>query len=199
MLRVYLDQCKWVDLARAATGHRHGTRFIDALHMCRTAVRTGAVSFPLDMYRYWETSKRLDNRSRGDVVDVMSELSRQHTMALPFGVLAQELDFALRRRFGRPRQPRRRQVFGIGMRHIAQDRIDWPEPDLSALPDGGDSVTPGFRAELSAALQQLVESEILRAGPHTWKQVGFDHGASDTPSGSSSSRTKSPRSSHSTD
>jgi len=47
MLRVYLDQNKWVDLARAATGHRDGVRFVDALAMCRASAAAGAASFPL--------------------------------------------------------------------------------------------------------------------------------------------------------
>lgn len=47
-------------------------------------------------------------------------------MALPFGVLDQELDLALQRGFGRPGQPRQQQVFGIGMRHITEGRMDWP-------------------------------------------------------------------------
>lgn len=177
MLRVYLDQNKWVDLARAATGHPLGERFRDALDVCRAAARSGAASFPLDMYRYWETGKRSDDRSRNDVVDVMSELSRQHTMALPFGVLDQEIDVALRHRYGRPAEPRRQQVFGVGMVHIAGDRIDWPQPDLSTLPEG--EAAAGLRAQLGNEIRAFVEDAILRAGPHTFRQVGFDHRASD--------------------
>jgi hypothetical protein len=74
------------------------------------------------MYRYWETGKRGDDRSRNDVADVMRELSRQHTMAVPFGILDQELDLALQRRFGRPGHPRQR---------------DWParlRPPRTAMP-----------------------------------------------------------------
>ena len=142
VLRIYLDQNKWVDLARAATGHRLGTRYEDALAMCRAGVAAGTVSFPLDMYRYWETGKRGNDRSRNDLVDVMRELSRQHTMAVQFGVLDQELDLALQRRFGRPEHPRQQQVFGVGMRHISEGRMDWPEFDLSALPEGAHRLPP---------------------------------------------------------
>ncbi|BCB83693.1 hypothetical protein Psuf_010060 [Phytohabitans suffuscus] len=105
MLRVYLDQNKWIDLARAASGHPAGGRFSDALALARAGVASGTVSFPLDMYRYWETSKRGNDRSRNEVVDVMRELSQQHTMALPFGILDHEIDQALRSRFGRPAAP----------------------------------------------------------------------------------------------
>lgn len=179
MLRIYLDQNKWVDLARAATGNPLGEPFIDALTMCRAGVGSGAVSFPLDMYRYWETGKRRNGRSRNDVADVMRELSRQHTMALPVGVLDQELDRALQRRFGRPEQPRQQQVFGVGMRHIAGSRLDFPELDLSALPDRGASIPDRIRAQLKVRFAELIEEELLRAGPDRFRAVGFDHADSD--------------------
>ena len=179
VLRIYLDQNKWIDLSRAATGHRLGTRFDDALTMARAASEAGTASFPLDMYRYWETSKRKDDRSRTEVADVMDELSRKHTMATPFGLLDAELDAALQRRFGRPKTLRQAQVFGVGMQHIAGGRMDWPELDLSVLPDGGDSVPAGFRAQLSDAVATVIEDELLRAGPATFAAHGFDHAASD--------------------
>lgn len=179
MLRVYLDQNKWVDLARAATGHRLGKRFEDALAMCRAGAAAGTMSFPLDMYRYWETGKRANDRSRNGVVDVMRELSRQHTMAVPFGVLDQEIDLALQRRFGRPEHPRQQQVFGVGMRHISEGRMHWPALDLSALPDGDASVPAGLRAQLKGAVAAFIEEELLRAGPDTFRAVGFDHADSD--------------------
>jgi hypothetical protein len=95
VLRVYLDQNKWVDLTRAANGHPDGVRFQDALVMCRAGVEVGAVSFPLDMYRCWETAKRNDDRSRHDLANVMRELLAGHTMATTISILDQELDAAL--------------------------------------------------------------------------------------------------------
>lgn len=179
MLRIYLDQNKWVDLARAATGHPRGGQFADALTLARAGVTAGTVSFPLDMYRYWETSKRRDDRSRDDVVDTMLELSNQHTMALPFPLLDREIDLALQRRFGRPEHPRKVQEFGIGMRQISGDRLDWPELDLSALPDGGASLPPGLRSQLSKLVNQSIEEALLRAGPDTYRARGIAHSDSD--------------------
>lgn len=179
MLRVYLDQNKWVDLARAAAGRPDGERFADALAVCRAARDLGTASFPLDMYRYWETSKRRDDRSRHRVADLMRELSLHHTMAVPIGLLDHELDVALRRRFGRPERPRSRQVFGVGIRHIGEDRLSWPEPDFSALPDGGASVPAGLRAQVARAVVGTIEAELLRAGPETLRAVGLDPATSD--------------------
>lgn len=174
MLRIYLDQNKWVDLARAATGHARGKGFVDALTMARAAIAAGDASFPLDMYRYWETAKRADDRSRNDVADVMIELSRQHTMALPADVLDAELDIALKRRFGRPAHPREQQVFGIGMRHISGGAVNWPALDLSFLPDGISTLPKGLRAQIQDTFDDFVEQQLLRTGPDTLSVTGFD-------------------------
>lgn len=179
VLRVYLDQNKWIDLARAATGRPEGARFVEALAAARVAVAAGTAVFPLDLYRYWETSKRRHDRSRNDVVDVMRELSQQQTMALPLGILDMELDAALRRRFGRPERVRRQTIFGAGLQHITGDRMNWPKPDYSALADGGASVPDDRRAQLEVALIEVIEEHLHRAGPDTFRAAGFDLAAAD--------------------
>lgn len=174
MLRVYLDQNKWIDLARAATGRPEGAGFVEALAAARGAVAAGTAVFPLDLYRYWETRKRGRDRSRNDVVDVMRELSRQQTMALPLGILDMELDAALQRRFGRPEGVRQQTIFGTGLRHITGDRVSWLKPDYSALPDGGASVPDDRRSQLELALVEMIEEHLHRAGPDTFRTAGFD-------------------------
>lgn len=179
MLHVYLDQNKWIDLARAATGRPEGAGFVEALAAARSAVAAGTAVFPLDLYRYWETSKRRRDRSRNDVVDVMRELSQQQTMALPLGILDMELDAALQRRFGRPELVRQQTIFGTGLRHITGDRMSWPKPDYSALPDGGESVSDDQRPQLELALIEVIEEHLHRAGPDTFRVAGFDLAAAD--------------------
>ena len=195
MLRIYLDQAKWIDLARATNEHRLGERFDEALAVCRAGVAADAVSFPLDMYRYWETAKRNDDGSRTRLAQVMSELSRMHTMALPGVMLDQEIDLALQRRFGRPERPRLQQVFGVGMRHIAASKIAWPEPDLSPFSAGPQPVPLGLRAQLTDLLNEEIERQLLRAGPadflasggvalsdsdHAQRFVSFENGLATT-------------------
>ena len=171
-MRIYLDENKWIDLARAATGHPLGQRYADTLTAARAAVSAGTASFPLDIFRYWETSKRGNHRSRNDVVDAMRELSQQSTMELPLGILDAELDRALQRRFGRPKHPRQQQVFGSGLRHITEGRMTWPTPDYSALIDGGTSLAAGQR--WPDALTEGIEDHLLRAGPDSFRAAGFD-------------------------
>lgn len=175
MLRIYLDQNKWIDLARAATGHQLGERFADALAMARAGVAAGGVSFPLDIHRYWETSKRGNNKSRNDVVDLMLELSCRRTMTLPVGILKQELDLALRRRFGRPEEPRKQQVFGLGMRHVTEGKVQWPELDLSDALNSRAALPNGLGASIGRGFGEYLEEQLLRAGPDTFRMAGFDH------------------------
>lgn len=177
MLRVYLDQNKWIDLARAAVGHPLGERYADALLLARRAVRTGAASFPLDIFRYMETTRRGNDRSRNELADTMRELSQGHTMALPRAVLDHELDVALQHRYGTPEVPRPLRVFGIGIRHIDQDHVDWPQIDISLLPDQGASLSPGQRRRLQEFMDATIEASLLRVGPKATLKAGFDHRA----------------------
>jgi hypothetical protein len=179
VLRVYLDQNKWVDLARAATGHRHGARFVDALASARAAAASGSASFPLDIYRYLETGKRRDDRSRIQVADLMLELSKQHTMARPHALLPAEIDQALDRRFGRMERPGRVHVFGSGLRHITADAVTWPSFDPTKLPDSITEIAPSALVEIERIYNELVERELLRMGPQVVLKAGFDPSAAD--------------------
>jgi hypothetical protein len=174
VLRVYLDQNKWIDLARAATGHAHGARFVDALAAARAAIAAGTASFPLDIYRYLETGKRRNDRSRTNLADVMFELSQQHTMARPHALLPSELDETLKRRFGRPEHPRRMQVFGTGLAHITAGTVNLPSFDFSKLPDDGAVLSTADLAAVNLIFNQLLERELLRVGPETVRAAGFD-------------------------
>jgi len=172
MLRVYLDQNKWIDLARAASGHGKGTPFIDALDAGRAAVESGWASFPLDFYRYAETGKHSNAEARIRLADFMFELSRQETIAHPRTLLPGEIDVALNHRYGRPAFPRKPKVFGTGITHILEV-LELPKLDWSRLPSGH-----GFTGDKLALLKEIgdrvIELELLRAGPETARSMGID-------------------------
>lgn len=174
MLRVYLDQNKWIDLARAATGHKHGKRFAGALAAARAAAATGAASFPLDIYRHLETGKRANDRSRIDVADLIHELSKQHALARPHTLLPAEIDRALQRTFGLPKNPRSIEAFGVGIGHITGGDVTLPSFDPSKLPNSGAGLTPSDLVKVENIFEDLVERELLRVGPNPLKEVGFD-------------------------
>ncbi|MEV7757829.1 hypothetical protein AB0O16_07625 [Microbacterium sp. NPDC089180] len=172
MLRVYLDQNKWIDLARAATGHPAGARYTEALDAARTAVGAGKASFPLDMFRYAETGKRSDDRSRNDVANVMIELSNRHTMAPGRYVLPAELDHALKARYGRPEEPRHREVFGTGVRHLTNGQVVLPELDISLLRNSGNDIDVADYPRIQEIYSQLLEADLMRAGPAIARSAG---------------------------
>ncbi len=140
MIRVYLDQNKWIDLAKAATGHPGGTRFTEALAAARSAVASGRASFPLDYYRYIETGKNGNARQRTIVADLMFELARQHTIALPRTLLPAEVDAALMRLFGKTGGIAMPEVFGIGINHMVPS-LRTPELDRRLIPGGAESLS----------------------------------------------------------
>ncbi len=158
MLRVYLDQNKWIDLARAAKGEASGARFRDVLDLTRASVAAGTVSFPLDISRYVETAKRGSWQSRQELVETMAELSLLHAIAPASVILPAEIDAALYRRFGLPVVPRIAQVFGQGITHAAgggirtDGRLELP-PGLPA--------PPGYLAQAEAAMQATLEYCML--------------------------------------
>ncbi|MBF4592382.1 hypothetical protein ITJ58_01290 [Curtobacterium flaccumfaciens] len=173
MIRIYLDQNKWIDLAKAATGHPSGTRFTEALAAARSAVASGRASFPLDYYRYIETGKNGNTRQRTIVADLMFELSRQHTMALPQTLLSAEVDAALVRLFGKTGGIPTPEVFGVGINHIVPS-LRTPELDRRRLPSGAESLSESDLITLEGIFKRLGERELLRAGPETARSMGID-------------------------
>jgi hypothetical protein len=156
--RVYLDQNKWIDLSRAATGHPKGPSFADALAVCKFGVQTGLASFPLSSVHYMETLKRRDAKSRHRLAAVMRELSKHHAIAPVSQVLPAELDAALHGRFGKPGVPRPVQVFGVGVWFaLGVERERYRVPADQVLP-------PGVRAQVEALVNDLLEWAAI-AGP----------------------------------
>jgi hypothetical protein len=158
VLRVYLDQNKWIELARAAHGHRLGAPVQDVLDVARAAVAAGAVSFPLDVARYYETWKRGNFSSRQRLVETMLELSKLHSIAPSRVLLAHEIDTALQERFGGPAVPLP-QVFGVGVNHACGGGLGAFHADLP--PD----LAPGLAAQIEAAFQQALEVGLLTGPP----------------------------------
>ena len=178
-IKVYLDQAKWIDLLFAATGHSRGERYVDALAAVRAAVASGLATFPLDMFRYQETAKRGNDKSRVDLADLMFDISQKQTMAHPRQILPMEIDEALHRQFGRPGFPRQVKVFGVGIEHITAGKVAPPTFDLSALPSNTRITTEAQKAELQRILQDFAERALARSGPADARRVGFDPFAAD--------------------
>lgn len=83
MVRVYLDQNKWIDLARAAHGHRDGERFHEALECVRASVANGFAQYPLSLGDYFETWRQGNEGARRRLAVTMTEISRHVSIASP--------------------------------------------------------------------------------------------------------------------
>lgn len=116
-LTVYLDQNKWIELARAARSpSAHPARHDIFM---RLAFRSWAreVLIPLSATNYIEVWHRHDWRSRYRLAQVMRDLSQYCTLSAAHVLLGMELDIEFQKRFGRPTEIRRVQPTGTGVRH----------------------------------------------------------------------------------
>ncbi len=166
--RVYLDQNKWVDLARAETGHRLGDRYSDLLAIARRGVATRLVSFPLSMVHYMETLGTRSGRRRQDVGGIMAELSQMVTMASSDRVLPGEIDRALRDRWGHPTDLREIAIFGHGVGHaFGSEEYRYHVPEESKL-------DPETKAMIEVRFQQVLEESVIRGPVQDFPYAGID-------------------------
>lgn len=138
MLNVYLDQNKWIDLAR--TDHDRNERFRDVLDLALEGTRQGFLRFPLSSVHYMETWNHRRCRRRHELASTMLKIARTgaatgpHTIANSGMILASEMDDALQSRFGRPIKVRACQIFGEGVNHaFGKEAIRYEVPWLLPL------------------------------------------------------------------
>lgn len=116
MVSVYLDQNKWIDIARAMHGRADGEQYRIALDVAQQSVSMGLVRFPLSMAHYIETWRQSDAARRGRLAQTMLAISRGSALARPPDLCDNELD-ALLARIGDttlPREPWPPLGFGFG-------------------------------------------------------------------------------------
>jgi hypothetical protein len=168
--RVYLDQNKWIDIARAAHGRAGGERYADAWLLARSGVEMGLLEFPLSTVTYMETMKRREWRSRQRLASVMIELSQMRTMVSSWQLIPGEIDRALKNRWGRPPTPREVAVFGRGVGHaFGYDGVNFEIPDLVR-----DRLSEDDRQRIVRQANELIEQGILAGPAADWPQDGID-------------------------
>jgi hypothetical protein len=117
MLSVYLDQNKWIDLARARYGRQDGERFRIAYELAAAAQSRHIARFPLSTIHYIEMYNTKNAARRDRLARTMQEVSGMETIVDSSRILPVEIDRALHSRFGRPLIPRRVEIFGVGVGH----------------------------------------------------------------------------------
>jgi hypothetical protein len=117
VLTVYLDQNKWVDLARAETGHPDGEPFVETMAILKKAVDDGRARFPLSAAHYYETSNRRDRRKRVELATTMARLAGTLRIAPPHTIVTWEIQRALVEVFDLPLALPELRLFGNGVAH----------------------------------------------------------------------------------
>ncbi|MCX4093608.1 hypothetical protein [Nocardia sp. alder85J] len=157
MLRVYLDQAKWIDLTKCRVGHRQGKRFQDVYDIASEAVSRGHVSFVLSCAHYYETQRRTKTKSRLDLGATMARFSRFHSIAPPHLIVPAEI----RQYLTGQNLTAQVALFGVGMKHAFNTTIDLttaPAATLAMFP-------PERHAEVKAAYAKNMEFVLLAAPP----------------------------------
>jgi hypothetical protein len=116
MVLIYLDQNKWIDLARADHNHPTGGPFRDTLQVAHRAVAEGKVCFPLSSTHYVETLNTNNTARRRRLASTMGKLSNFRTLLHRGTMHSQELCRALEGDYPILRQSRH-PILGYGRGH----------------------------------------------------------------------------------
>lgn len=133
---VYLDQNKWIQLARVYHGRDSEPELQEVLEFVKTATRNGEMILPLSAIHYMETARVLDVARRARLGTVMWELSQGYTMSSLGHVIRHEIEAALARRFPKV-HPRRLSLVSKGVAHaFGMNYVGYrvPEPFRSRYP-----------------------------------------------------------------
>lgn len=158
MLTVYLDQNKWIDLARADSGHSQGDQFVDVLAALQDAVNEGRVQFPLSAAHYYETGKQRDPKRRLALAGTMMRLAGLLRIAPPHVIVPWEIRRALVTVFGLPAREPETVLWGSGVAHaLAAPSLRYIAPvEWNGIP-----IPSAMRAELQRRVDIEYETVIL--------------------------------------
>src|ERR1700745_1305028 len=98
MKKIYLDQNKWIQLARVYHGKELDTELQQLLQYLLEATVNGSIVLPLSGIHYMETARIRDPGRRARLGHVMWELSRGATFASYHDILIHEIVVALSKR-----------------------------------------------------------------------------------------------------
>lgn len=98
-LAIYLDQNKWIDLARAYHGLPNGQKYQEVLTKIISHVKQGKIVLPLSYTHFLETRKSKDLERRERLATVMAELSQGVTISLQSWMTKFELRKAIAKTF----------------------------------------------------------------------------------------------------
>ena len=150
---IYLDQNKWIELARALRG-KGSPQLIQVLDILRDSKRLGLNVFPLSLAHFIETNKRRDLQSRSRLGSLMWELCDNRTLACPAAIQRRELDRALSITLNRRLNERPFSLLGKGVAHASGHLKSIRLDPNRVLPDE-------FRALLEEQADRILTKSVL--------------------------------------
>ena len=156
MLRIYLDQAKWIDLSKCRLGRRDGEKFEDSYDAAMQAVANRDASFVLSCAHYFETQRRAEPTSRRHLGEVMAKLSLFNTIAPVHTIVPAEI----RQYLTGETLPTQIEIFGTGFNHAFSTNL------LKHTTDASIAEFPlALQSILREKLRQEVELFVLAAPP----------------------------------
>lgn len=151
---VYLDQNKWIALARVANALDHAPGVKDALDFVRGARDMNLACFPLSLAHYMETYSASPG-ARQRLAGVMLSLSGGTTLAAMDVILSHELDNVLARRFPERVHVRPLRLLGQGVWHAAN------QPERRYTVPEGIPMDPKERRAFEERANHLLKEALL--------------------------------------
>jgi hypothetical protein len=158
---IYLDQNKWIDLARSYHGKDNDPDLKATLSYLLQETKQGSIVLPLSATHYMEIARIRDPQRRSRLGTVMWELSGGTTIGSYRAMLIHELECALARRFAHV-HPTTFTLLARGLAHatgVPIDRYRIPEPARSQLP------TDEAEAFEKATQEEIERSTVTGQGP----------------------------------
>ena len=99
---VYLDQNKWIDLARAFYDREDGQKFKDTLSFLQDKVEKNEIIIPISVVHLIETAKNANKDKRERLANFIASLSKGYGIVSYLNVRDLEIENAILKRIGKP-------------------------------------------------------------------------------------------------
>lgn len=168
---IYLDQNKWIDLARSAAGT--GDELTPAVEFVRAAKAAGAAVFPLSGAHYIESNKQHDDARYEKLGRFMHELSGVITMASPVEIVRHEIEMAFARALSMRIEAQPFSLLGKGVGHAIGMPGIGPR-----VPQNKGNLTERQRRALQNSVKDAFEESVL-TGRLPWSDTPGKRGRPD--------------------
>ena len=98
---IYLDQNKWIDLARAFYGKPEGDKYNTVLNLLQEKVSSGEIILPISTIHIIETSRKADIESRKRLSEFIAPMTKSYGILPNFMIRDQEIENAIMQKIGK--------------------------------------------------------------------------------------------------